>query len=480
MRILSLSLPRLLLELGGEGAGASTAPPGAIVRSPEASPLTPRDLQGHTRLDEVSEHAASYGVRAGQTLARAKAQYAALEVCIVHEKTIRETLERLAEGLLSFGATVAYSVEHKVVWADVTGCAHLFGGELNLARRAVSRIEECGHEAHAAIADGPRLAAMFAQVAGLRGSGPFVSRAPAEDMRDLPIECLPLPEPAFFRKLGITTVGEFRKLPKSSLGQRLGAKGADILALAAGVDRTPLLAHVPCELPVETVEFEDGVESTEALGFVLRPLCERLMVRVAGRGMALSELLLVVGKEEVPLTFPLPLTRATEVLSVLKSKLERLALGEPARLVALRTVRLSRKLERNASLFAQNDRAKLPRILSELCLELGEERVGKLAVGNSWVLHDRSRLVPFTEASPVRDDGYPMEPTRIVPPERLDGSKSGGETKILRHVVRTEHVEWWKPLALRTRVDLAVAWVSGTLALVEKNNHGLWLVGYLD
>jgi protein ImuB len=430
-------------------------------------------LQGHTRIDEVSEGAAAYGVRAGQTLARAKAQYASLEVCIVHEKEIRETLERLAEGLLAFGATVAFSVEQKMLWADVTGCAHLFGGELNLARRAVSRVLECGHEAHAAIADGPRLAAMFAKVLGPRG--PFVSRSPGEDMRDLPIECLPLADASFFRKLGVSTVAELRQLPASSLGQRLGAKGSDILALAAGVDRMPLVAHVPQELPTESMELEGGVESAEALTFVLRPLCERLMVRVAGRGMALSEMLLVVGKEEVQLTFPLPLTRASEVLSVLKSKLERLNLREAATKVALVTKRLSRKLERNASLFAGNDRAKLPRILSELCLSLGEERVGKLAVGNSWALRDRSRLVPFTESVKVRDDGYPVEPTRIVPPEKLAEAP-----KILRHVVRTEHVEWWKPMALRTRVDLAVAWVSGTLALVEKNNHGLWLVGYLD
>ena len=66
-------------------------------------------------------------------------------------------------------------------------------------------------------------------------------------MRMLPVEALAL-EPdvtAWLRALGLSACGDLQKLPRRSLGTRLGARAHDVMQLLDGQDPTPLAAWRP-------------------------------------------------------------------------------------------------------------------------------------------------------------------------------------------------------------------------------------------
>ena len=104
-----------------------------------------RDVLGNTRLDVVSREARASGVRAGQTVAAARAKCASLRVRVVAESAVRSGLARVAEVALAFGPSTAFDVATDVVWVEIGGCAHLHGGERELAQALEGRVRALGH-----------------------------------------------------------------------------------------------------------------------------------------------------------------------------------------------------------------------------------------------------------------------------------------------------------------------------------------------
>jgi len=149
-RVACIALPQIRVEIAREkdrlGAAPADHPEGQQVSAKVAAPLAvviarpggtvqgERDVLGNTRLDVVSREARASGVRAGQTVAAARAKCASLRVRVVAEGAVRMGLARMAEVALAFGPRAAFDVATDVVWVEVGGCAHLHGGEHDLAR----------------------------------------------------------------------------------------------------------------------------------------------------------------------------------------------------------------------------------------------------------------------------------------------------------------------------------------------------------
>src|SRR5206468_3082282 len=110
----------------------------------------------------------------------------------------------------------------------------------------------------------------------------------------LSIETL-APSPALLgilRKWGIQTVGEFLRLGKDALAERLGVEALELFSRASASDVRPLkLAQLP-EVFEETFEFGNEIESLEPLLFILRRFLEQLALRLAGVGFVAEEILL--------------------------------------------------------------------------------------------------------------------------------------------------------------------------------------------
>jgi hypothetical protein len=207
---------------------------------------------------------------------------------------------------------------------------------------------------------------------------------------------------------------------------------------------------------------------------------------VRGEGLTLTVLLAA------------PLAKASELFAVLKTKIEAHDREAPfsAPIVAV-TLRASEVVTAHAEPLdllapeAKADRA-LPRLASELSAELGPEAVGTLALSDTWVMKDRSRLVPYGVNRPPHPRGPRGEPLGTesflsggVEPTRWLAKPFAVKRSELLHarlVARFESVEWWSRGKKRGEgVEHYVAWVS-PMAWVEidRRSEGVRVLGWLD
>ena len=446
---------------------------------------TERDVLGNTKIDVVSREARRLGVRAGQTVAAARAKCAGLCVRVVAERTVQTSLERIAEVILAFGPTTAFDVAQDVVWVDVSGCAHLHGGEVDLARSIGRSVRELGHACNVSLAGGPRIAAAVARfIPHPGGEEPRV--VPEGDeavaIRELPIAALGLDEDlvTWFADLGLSKCGDLQRLPRRALGLRLGNRVHDVMHFLDGRDFAPLDAWRPPEILNERAELEWGIQSIEAIAFILKILCDRLSARLQGRALAairlevefsLDRALCISddpydGRSTWPIALSSPISRASDLLAVVRSRLEGCSLPAPAIAVALCASELASIPARTFELLVPEPKAhlRLPRIVAELSAGLGEGTVGTLGLVDTWSPAERTRLLPYgARTTPTRHGliGSALEPSRLVhgapmPHEALLGAK---------HLSRLEGLEWWTRPTYR--IDLYAAWFDEALAWFE-------------
>ena len=215
-RMVSIYLPHLPLErLKRAGKALTDDRPFALVGSEERGLL----------LTAVNGASAAQGLIPGMGLADARA------IC-PHLLTAPAEARKDADALLDLAswASLRYSPTLNVdgddgLWLDVTGVAHLFGGEAELLADLEGRLARAGLTARLALAEtlgGAHALARFARTSPI--VVPHGKITPA--LAGLPVEALRLePEIAhLLRRLGLKRIGQLYTLPRASLERRFHAK----------------------------------------------------------------------------------------------------------------------------------------------------------------------------------------------------------------------------------------------------------------
>ncbi|HYP75309.1 MAG TPA: DNA polymerase Y family protein [Polyangiaceae bacterium] len=542
-RVLALVLPELLCELAEKrlflGLQRSKVKPplgvvlvaNAQVKTDPSSAAELKPIDATTKLSAVNESAKRYGVREGQTIAEACALVANLVVREVTQAEVLSTLSGIAEVGLSLGTTVSVEAPDTVC-VDITGSAHLQGGELALGSEFANRVRAMGHSVRVAISDGPRLARAFAHWFTPSAADPEdrgVCVVPPEHTAKafaaLPINALPLPPDTagWFVRLGVFTIGELCALPRQALGSRLGEAAASVTELCAGRDRAPLVAFSPERTITESSTWDEPVTGNEPLSFVLGGLVSRVSARLTGRGEAAQSLTLTIAydpaiarfrseKSELVLRFKLaaPLYRADELRRVLSARLARTRLGAPSLGLHLSVPKLvpavARQLEltqvlsgSTASVSSVFSDEEIPVLMAELSAELGEEHVGTLKLCDSHRPEAKSKLSPAlfeATVSNVRAGAkkarlrkaepsfaeLPGAPTRLLPePCELHGPLRVGVSVAIDHSLytidhlrfeqRLDALEWWGQAPVAR--DYVRLWLQGA-------SGGFEAVAYVD
>ncbi len=554
-RVLALVLPGLLCELAeerllwGRTPSAQKKPLGVVLvagAEPKkalsktkfaAEGAPPKPISATAKLSAVNESARRYGVREGQSIAEACALVSSLVVREVTQAEVNETLGRIAEVGLSLGATVSI-VAPDTVLVDITGSAHLQGGEVALACELANRVRSMGHRVRLAISDGPRLARAFAQwfmpeAADPEDRGVCVvpSTRTVSALSALPLKALPIQSETvgWFGRLGVLTVGDLRGLPKQALGSRLAEDMASVSDLLDGRDNAPLVAYTPERTIIETSTWDDPITGSEPLLFVLGGLVSRASARLTGRGEAAQSLELTVSydpsiarfrseKTEHTLRFKLatPLHRQDELRRILSARVARLKLAAPSIGLKLELPKLvpavARQLELSQVFAGVTVGAgaddEIPVLVAELSSELGEEKVGTLELLDSHRPEAKSKLgqSQFTpnaerparlrktepslaeqapEGAPTRLLSEPYElhaPLRVGVSVAIDRSLYTIEH--LRFEQRLQNVEWWGHAPV-TR-DYVRLWLQGSsggfeaVAYVDRDNGRRYLHAVAD
>jgi protein ImuB len=217
-RILALVFPHLPTDrIARRRWGLSWRSTGRPEHPPVACVAKHKSAMRLTALDEVAE---SIGFKRGQGVAEARAMSPDLDVIAADEAADLRFLEAIADWCDRYTPLVALD-QPDGLFLDITGCAHLFGGEQALLDNILTRLFHMGLDVRGAIAPSPGLA-----WACSRFGGPAVSFQgdEARILAPMPLACLRLSAELLLTlsKSGLKRVGDILGAPRAPLARRFG------------------------------------------------------------------------------------------------------------------------------------------------------------------------------------------------------------------------------------------------------------------
>ena len=208
--------------------------------------------------------------------------YPSLPVVDADPEADRRFLEAIADWCDRYTPLVGIDVPDGL-FLDVTGCAHLFGGEAALARDLVTRLAHQGLRARVAVADTVGCAWGIARY-GKPGVIPHGETEAA--MLPLPIAALRVdPEiVADLKTAGLTCVADLAARPRAPFAARFG-KGLLIrLDQALGAADEPITPRLPVPAAMAEQRFPEPIaRETDVLG-TIEHLARQLAVVLERRG----------------------------------------------------------------------------------------------------------------------------------------------------------------------------------------------------
>lgn len=240
------------------------------------------------RLKAVDRKATSLGLYAGMPLANARAMLPALKVMTANEPADLKFLERIADWCDRFTPLVAIDPPRSLL-LDITGVAHLFGGERAMLDRIRVSVAEYGVAVRGALAG---TAATARALARYRDGVIVSSGNEAEAVAPLPIEALRLDEVAThaLRRAGLKTIGQVACRSHSELTARLGADMVFALESILGRGDKPISPRIPLPDYVAERRFAEPIVTDDAVLETLFALSGTLTAMLAGRGQGARQL----------------------------------------------------------------------------------------------------------------------------------------------------------------------------------------------
>lgn len=179
-------------------------------------------LKGGLRLAALDPDGLRNGLRIGQNLADARAIWPALKVQEIDRPRLEAAFGDFADWHSNASPLVSVMTDiarFGDLVLDITGVAHLFGGEMAMLRTLVMRLRKLGYRVSGAIA--PTIGAAWA--VSHFGKSQVVEDAGLDTLLDsLPVAALRLDEAgiATLAQLGLNTIGQLRLYPRKPLQAR--------------------------------------------------------------------------------------------------------------------------------------------------------------------------------------------------------------------------------------------------------------------
>ncbi len=443
-------------------------------------------------LHAVDEAGRRLGLRPGQTHADARAIAPDLAVAPAEPEAETRALHALALWFERFSPSVAIDAGPpgaEGLMLDMTGAAHLFGGEAALLGEIGRRLDGADIPASLAMADTPGAAWALARY----GQGRRCIAPPGrmrEALTDLPVEALRIEPDAvkLLARFGLRRIADLYALPRAGLARRFrGEAGLTLvrrLDQALGVEAEPLTTERPPSDYRVWQAFAEPLIAMEGVAFALPALAQALAAQLEREGMGARMLALDAFRTDgrrVRLTAGLsaPSRAPAHLLRLLKEKgLEHLDLGfgaDALMLSALAAEPLAARQDAlpSSDVDAPRDEA-LAGLIDRLKARLGDDAVRRPAPFES---HLPERSERWLRASPTAADALAPGPGRprplllLDPPEPVeaiaelpDAAPSRFVWRRAAHrVVKAEgperlSPEWWRaaPTTPRTRDYYAV------------------------
>ncbi len=412
-RIMSIWMPRLPLDRRKRLSDPRLGGAFAIVR----------EIKNALRLTHLTEQAANAGLTSGMSIPDARAICPDLlteKADPVREGALLRALRRWADRL---SPQVALD-KPCGLFLNVSGCAHLFGGEEAMGAYIIEQLSDMQITARVGIADTKLAARALAQF-----SGPPMSAAPAGQtgaaLFHMPLEGLGLPSKTCgdLKRAGLKTIGDLQNRKTSELARRFGLGLTQSFNAAMGYVPDPICAQAIDPVYAARMTLPDPIGLKDDLDAVLSRLTASVSSRLktaqtGARNFRLTVRCVDTGDHDLVVGFARPTFEPDAIRQQFLHPLETLKIEFGAdwfRLVAtnLEPLQPKQMIMGEEELRASEDYAKM---LSTLGNRLGFDRVRMFSPEDSHVPELECRSVE-ADGNIGSDAAWPK--SSCVRPERL-------------------------------------------------------------
>jgi protein ImuB len=423
-------------------------------------------------LDDAAAH---LGLEIGLPLANARAVCPELRVFDADEVADARTLNDIADWCDRFTPLVALDPPHGL-FLDVTGCAHLFGGEAALMQMVYGALTRQGFAVSVAIAS----TSICARTMTRYVSGQIVCHGEeAEAVTPLPVSALGADEAITrgLRRAGLKTIGDVASRARHEITARFGAGFTTLLEHALGQGDAPINPRKPPPDYIVEKRFPEPVATEGVISATLSRLAGMLVMAMERQGKGARRLEASFFRTDgavraITVDTGRPVTKAEVIDRLFRERLD--ALSDPLdpgfgfdliRLSASRTeivVQQQRDLDANV-----HDNDELAALIDRIAARIGGRRV-VVHLPQDTHIPERAVLAAPAQhhlaaaahaAWPARAEGEPpLRPLRLFErPEQIkviaqvpDGPPARFVWRRATHaVVRAEGpervaMEWWR------------------------------------
>ncbi len=278
-RILSLWLPRLPIDrIKRQLAGGNAAP----VKQNDDPSIVVTKQNNALQIYALDDAAAHLGLEIGLPLANARAICPHLRVFDADEAADAKALNDIADWCDRFTPLVALDSPHGL-FLDITGCAHLFGGEAVMMRLLCDVLTVQGFTVSAAIAS----TSVCARTMNRHVHGRIIRDGEeAEAVRPLPVSALGAEDAITrgLRRAGLKTIGDVACRERHEITARFGAGFTTLLEHALGQGDAPISPRKPLPDYIVEKRFPEPIATEGVISATLSRLAQMLVMAMDQQG----------------------------------------------------------------------------------------------------------------------------------------------------------------------------------------------------
>ena len=394
------------------------------------TPLVLIGHEGRRRVVLAADQAARRaGLTVGMPATKAQALVAGLTILDADPEADSEALHKLAVWMQRHYSPLVTVYHPDGLVLEITGVAHLFGGESAMLKEMIRKLAAVGCGARIAAAPSYGAAHALARFVATT-TYCLDDNKVAETLNLLPVAALRLPGEvvAALKKLGFDRIGELSATPRAPLALRFGSMIGMRLDQAYGRISEPFDPIIPPETPHVRRNFAEPIGAPETIARYIGFLVEQLAAELEVRGLGARKLDLLLFRvdnriEAVRVGTSRPVRDVKRLTKLLCDQIEKIDPGFGIETMTL-TAFVAEPLTYRTSVSAlgEPEVKDVSGLIDTLSNRIGEQALYRLTPAESDVPERAvKRITPLAPASGANWPAHWPRPARLLdPPETVE------------------------------------------------------------